>query len=88
VRVAVEQPGQQRGAGGVDDLVAVEPGADRDDAIALDSDVGAGGWGAGAVEDLSTGDQGTGHGLRLVSPRPVGHPVQASRSRQVHDGGQ
>jgi len=41
--VAVEQPGQQRGAGGVDDLVAVEPGADRDDAAVLDCDVGGGG---------------------------------------------
>jgi len=40
--MTVEHPGQQRGAGGVDDLVAVEPGADRDDAIALDSDVGRG----------------------------------------------
>ena len=61
VRVAVEQPGQHGGAGAVDQLVAVQAGADLDDPAVLDHHVGAGRGGAGPVEDLSVREEGA-HG--------------------------
>ena len=50
----------------VDGLVPVEPGPDRDDALALDGHVCAIGGGAGPVEDPGAGEDGSCHVHRVV----------------------
>ena len=61
VHVAVDEPGQHGRAGAVDDLVAVQPGADVDDPAVLHHDVRAGRGRPGAVEDLTVREEGA-HG--------------------------
>ena len=65
VGVAVEQARQERLAGQVDALVAVEAGTDLDDAAVLDDQVRLGRIGAGAVEDAGAGEHGARHAPRL-----------------------
>ena len=60
VDVAVEQSRQQRPAGDVDALVAVEAAANLDDATARDGDVGRRGIGTATVEDQAASQDQTG----------------------------
>jgi hypothetical protein len=73
VGVVVEQAGQQAAPGHVDDLVAVQPRADGDDAAGLDDHVGVPDRRAGAVEDPAAGQDRPAHvrslpqrGLRIT----------------------
>ena len=77
--VAVEQPGQDRPAGDVDRLVAVEPGPDVDDPAVLDRDVAVGRIGAGAVEDPAPANDDPAHAVS--SDRLERGPEQVRRRR-------
>ena len=69
VHVAVEQPGQHRGAGAVDLLVAVQAGAHLDHPAVLDHDVAARGRAARAVDHRSTPEHPPHHGATLGPTR-------------------
>ena len=67
VHMAVEQPGQDRAAGDLDRLVAIEAAADVDDAAILDDQVAGRRIAATAVEDRAALEKGPRH-----RPPPVG----------------
>ncbi len=55
------KPGYTAWPDGIDCFVAVERGADRDDPVAFDRDVGDGSRAADAVEHLAAADHDSGH---------------------------